>query len=106
MCALVYLSVYMCMCVCTCICSSAHTSVAVRACVCVNQGAQAVPLAVSTPRGEELYQPHRIALHHQLVEVVVCQLHHVLGATSTTTALEDTRKDSIYQSVHSRFSPK
>lgn len=44
--------------------------------------------AVSTPGGEELHHPHLAALQHQLVEVVVGELHHVLlAAAAAPTAL-------------------
>lgn len=42
--------------------------------------------AVSTPGGEELHHPHLAALQHQLVEVVVSELDHILLAAAAASA--------------------
>lgn len=41
--------------------------------------------AVSTPGGEELHQPHIIALQYSLIKVVISQLHHILAAPTAAT---------------------
>lgn len=52
-------------------------------------------LAVSTPGGEKLHQPDVVALHHHLVKVVICELHHVLAAAATAL-LEGSRVQLTY----------
>lgn len=44
-------------------------------------------LAVSTPGGKELHQPHITAVQNHLVKVVICELHHILLTAATTTTL-------------------
>lgn len=43
-------------------------------------------LAVAAPGSKELHQPGLVAVQHQVVEVVVGQLHHVLLTPATAAA--------------------
>lgn len=57
--------------------------------------ARHILFAVSTPGGEELHQPHIVAVQHGTVKVIIGQLHHILLIASTASTLITTSQSQL-----------